>query len=235
MAQIILKPEEDLYVNYDLWRSGSKTVLFVTGLSGSGKSTITRYINTKYGGKEGKCVYVSLDIFFQIKYYRDSVKLQNPDNIALNQFLIDFAREYGYGDIDSDDPTWFLASSKMRTTPYSMMVKDVVQYVLTKRRDIRVILEGVQVFDVDDLYEIVEGFPIVIKAVPTFEAIKRALKRNYNAPLLPAVIKDFRANGGGTLSWYLRSRKRLDVLIDRINQSVDSSKIQKIKSYQFPM
>jgi ribosomal protein S18 acetylase RimI-like enzyme len=154
----------DIYHNIEDWESGKSNVLWVTGLSGSGKSTISKEISAKYNDVE----YVELDLIQAGK-----IKQWDDNDKRLNGLLKDFV-DYK-GGFDNIFPLYTEKARKGELNFGDMMDKscadqfnELFKYIITytkKNSNRRFVIEGVQIAmcTSDKMIDKISKYPVIIK------------------------------------------------------------------------
>lgn len=154
----------DIYHNIEDWESGKSNVLWVTGLSGSGKSTISKEISAKYNDVE----YVELDLIQAGK-----IKQWDDNDKRLNGLLKDFV-DYK-GGFDNIFPLYTEKARKGELNFGDMMDKscadqfnELFEYIITytkKNSNRRFVIEGVQIAmcTSNKMIEKISKYPVIIK------------------------------------------------------------------------
>lgn len=150
--------KNDLYINFDKFKSGEYNICLITGLSGSGKSTLGKEIAKKY-----KAEYVELDKFFIFNKKEDLQNLSKTfdkyfkDNEDIYDSILNMEKR--------DDPT----------TPL-LLLTNLINYCKTFKNK-KFILEGVQIYLFAD--ESIKNYPIIIKNTPALKSMFRMFKRDF--------------------------------------------------------
>jgi Acetyltransferases len=154
----------DIYHNIEDWESGKSNVLWVTGLSGSGKSTISKEISAKYNDVE----YVELDLIQAGK-----IRQWDDNDKRLNGLLKDFV-DYK-GGFDNIFPLYTEKARKGELNFGDMMDKscadqfnELFEYIITytkKNNNRRFVIEGVQIAmcTSNKMIEKISKYPVIIK------------------------------------------------------------------------
>lgn len=154
----------DIYHNIEDWESGKSNVLWVTGLSGSGKSTISKEISAKYNDVE----YVELDLIQAGK-----IRQWDDNDKRLNGLLKDFV-DYK-GGFDNIFPLYTEKARKGELNFGDMMDKscadqfnELFEYIITytkKNSNRRFVIEGVQIAmcTSNKMIDKISKYPVIIK------------------------------------------------------------------------
>ena len=158
---------KDIYHNLDLWENGSSNLMWVTGLSGSGKSTIAKEIANTDGAQ-----HIELDDL-------QRAKLRNWDSTGF-KILDDYiASKGGLTNIfsyvnDIEKPT-FRELVLSNEEGCANQFKDVLNYIISyakKHKDEKFVVEGVQIafYASDDIIAKISEYPVVIKMTGPLKA-----------------------------------------------------------------
>lgn len=154
----------DIYHNIEDWETGESNLLWVTGLSGSGKSTISKEISAKYNDVE----YVELDLIQAGK-----IRQWDDNDKRLNGLLKDFV-DYK-GGFDNIFPLYTEKARKGELNFGDMMDKscadqfnELFEYIITyakKNSNRRFVIEGVQIAmcTSNKMIEKISEYPVIIK------------------------------------------------------------------------
>lgn len=154
----------DIYHNVEDWESGKSNVLWVTGLSGSGKSTISKEISAKYNDVE----YVELDLIQAGK-----IRQWDDNDNRLNGLLKDFVNYKG--GFDNIFPLYTQKARKGELNFGDMMDKscadqfnELFEYIITytkKNSNRRFVIEGVQIAmcTSNKMINKISKYPVIIK------------------------------------------------------------------------
>ena len=158
---------KDIYHNLDLWENGSSNLMWVTGLSGSGKSTIAKEIANTDGAQ-----HIELDDL-------QRAKLRNWDSTGF-KILDDYiASKGGLTNIfpyvnDIEKPT-FRELVLNDEEGCANQFKDVLNYIISyadEHKDEKFVVEGVQIafYASDDIISKISEYPVVIKMTGPLKA-----------------------------------------------------------------
>ena len=158
---------KDIYHNLDLWENGSSNLMWVTGLSGSGKSTIAKEIANTDGAQ-----HIELDDL-------QRAKLRNWDSTGF-KILDDYiASKGGLTNIfpyvnDIEKPT-FRELVLSNEEGCANQFKDVLNYIISyakEHKDEKFVVEGVQIafYASDDIIAKISKYPVVIKMTGPLKA-----------------------------------------------------------------
>jgi ribosomal protein S18 acetylase RimI-like enzyme len=165
----------DIYHNIDLWETGEANLLWVTGLSGSGKSTIAKDIVNEY-----KVEHVELDNL-------QRAKMDNWDETG-SQLMDDYiASKGGLKNIFSyvnDLETVAWKDIVKNETECPKQFNDFFQYIINyanQHKNRRFVVEGVQIAmcSKDTMIKQMSKYPIIIKMNGPLKTEFRREVRNF--------------------------------------------------------
>ena len=145
--------KDDLYINFDKFKSGKSNICLITGLSGSGKSTLGKEISKKY-----KAEYVELDKFFLFKSLDELKYLSKTFNNFFKENMILF-------NTISDSPD------------IPLKILNALIGYCKKIKNKKFVLEGVQIYLFAD--KSIKKYPIIIKNTPALKSMFRMFKRDF--------------------------------------------------------
>lgn len=198
----ILFSNDDLYYNIDKFENGDSNVLLVTGLSGSGKSTIGKQLSNKY-----KAEYIELDLL----------------DIASN-----FVTEKNINAIKSGEPIMYEFLMKNKIIFDKLINKDVsddemldimekyIRYILLyakNHKNKKFVIDGIQIFDCDALSDTLVKYPIIIKGTSSITSFIRKVKRD------KWEIKDIIKNMPQNIKYIFNSEKKLNLFKNILKES----------------
>lgn len=198
----ILFSNDDLYYNIDKFENGDSNVLLVTGLSGSGKSTIGKQLSNKY-----KAEYIELDLL----------------DIASN-----FVTEKNINAIKSGEPIMYEFLMKNKIIFDKLINKDVsddemldimekyIRYILLyakNHKNKKFVIDGIQIFDCDALSDTLVNYPIIIKGTSSIASFIRKVKRD------KWEIKDIIKNMPQNIKYIFNSEKKLNLFKNILKES----------------
>lgn len=179
---------KDLEYNLDKWKPGNKNILFITGLSGSGKSTKAANL-----AKENNAINIEVDLFEHNHIVFDSNTNNDEGNLIVKEY---FEKKYsGPKKMKQGDPK----------LPH--MLYDFIKYCMnyaSKHKDRLFIIEGIQLADLEMADEI-KGYPVIIVNTSVINSMYRAAKREGIKDYFKSFksYDDFR----DWLKWYLSMEK----------------------------
>ena len=162
------KTQKDLYYNKDKFENGEINLCFVTGLSGSGKSTYSKNLAEKYNAE-----YVNLDIviYNKEKFTMDELKKESK---LIYSFFNTCGKKY-YFLANEKDPSFYNGDNYDRD-----LTNDFVDYAIKyakSNKNKKIILEGIWLYLFVDINKLLSNM-IVIKGTSALASSKRALKRD---------------------------------------------------------
>lgn len=202
-----LRTTEDIYYHYEEFTSGYRKVLFITGLSGGGKSTLSRKIAQDVNG-----IAFPLDFFYHMEYFEETAG--EPMKEPFFKLVLQFGIENGHVSTRADG-THYFDTSYMKYGVESIAF-EFIQWALKNERKLKqpVVIEGIQVSLFPQMHSLIYGNPLVIKNTSTFQSFVRAAKRDTNKPMLAAIFKRLGNDGLEYIGWYKEMTKMINVLID---------------------
>lgn len=148
--------ESDIYYNKDKFDSGETNLCFVTGLSGSGKSTMANGMKAEH--------YELDDVGFNWNFSDDNLKDYGD---LIYTFFKGIGKKYRVGYAEVDDSY---------VSIYSDFVNYSIQYAKT-HKNIKFVIEGVQLFQWINPKDLVD-YAVYIKGTSRLISTYRAAKRN---------------------------------------------------------
>lgn len=198
---------DDIY-DLNIFIHNYKNILFVTGLSGSGKSTTSRNFSKKYNA-----IYIELDVFFNWGI-DDSYIISNEyfnKNELFKKFIYKYLHDNGYIIKIQGE---FTISPKYRNMHYQERMKDVIDYC-KKHRNEKYVIEGVQLYQFTDFFDIVKDYPLIIKNTSLVKSYYRSTKRDNNNTFLRILLDPANV---GTKQWYLKNINLINNFSDKIKE-----------------
>lgn len=162
-----IKLEKDIEHNLNSWKNGSKNILLITGLSGSGKSTKAAKL-----AKEYNAVNFELDLFEHNNILFNSNLKHDEANLIMKDI---FEKTYG-GKKDFDN-----CSDDQFRKEFIKFFKKLLAYC-ESNKDKKFIMEGLQISKhiASTDVRIIENLPIIINGASLATSIVRRFKRDYN-------------------------------------------------------
>lgn len=148
--------ESDIYYNKDKFDSGETNLCFVTGLSGSGKSTMANGMKAEH--------YELDDVGFNWNFSDDNLKDYGD---LIYTFFKGIGKKYRVGYAEVDDSYMSI---------YSDFVNYSIQYAKA-HKNIKFVIEGVQLFQWINPKDLVD-YAVYIKGTSRLISTYRAAKRN---------------------------------------------------------
>lgn len=149
----------DVYHNIELWESGKSNLLWITGLSGSGKSTISKEIAEEYGAE-----YIELDNLQRAKMDN----WNTTDNEVLDSYIKSVGGLYNVFPYCNtlSTVTWKDIVSKENKCheEFSRFFEYLIQYA-KKHKDRKFVIEGVQIAynTTNAMIKKISEYPVIIK------------------------------------------------------------------------
>lgn len=149
----------DVYHNIELWESGKSNLLWITGLSGSGKSTISKEIAEEYGAE-----YIELDNLQRAKMDN----WDTTDNEVLDSYIKSVGGLYNVFPYCNTlyTVTWKDIVSKENKCheEFSRFFEYLIQYA-KKHKDRKFVVEGVQIAynTTNAMIKKISEYPVIIK------------------------------------------------------------------------
>lgn len=168
--QPIIFSDNDVYINYDKWKSGEYKTILVTSISGSGKSTIAKKLAKKFN-----TYYVEIDI---ISFGLLKPQRANWEYIKENdKYLYKFLKE------NNLQPTLMLNFTDSQDKRKIKILNRYIYWLCFERDDLdknRVIVAGSDV--ATSLIQIKElsQYPIIIKGTSIAKSAYRKIQRTLN-------------------------------------------------------
>ena len=205
LKESITFSNNDLYYNIDKFENGNSNVLLVTGLSGSGKSTMGKQLSNKY-----KAEYIELDLLdtasnFVIEKNINAIKSGEPimyEFLMKNKKIFDKIIDKNVTDNEMLD-----------------IMEKYIRYILfyaKKHKNKKFIIEGIQIFDCDALSDTLINYPIIIKGTSSITSFIRKAKRDKWK--MEDIIKNMPQN----IKYIFNSEKKLNLFKNILNKSANS-------------
>ncbi len=149
---------------YNIQKFGvDSNILLVTGLSGSGKSYLSKQLAQKYNA-----------IIFQPEWLKHT-KHVSPD---CEKFLTSFFDKHP-DIVELAKNKWNNAKSEDKNELFKKYINlFFVHFLQNMDPHKNYIVEGLQLFTLID-FDLVKNYPIIIKGTPSFRSLKNRLKRDY--------------------------------------------------------
>ena len=156
---------KDISYNMDKFDSGEINVCFITGFSGSGKTTFAKELQNQYSN----ATFISLDVVFNNKnrFTMDKLKYMN---ILYYKFFNSIGKKY-----------YLIFGERPDTNTYgNNLIRDFIYFILdyaSKNKNIRFIVEGMQIYYYMKPEEL-SNYAIYIVRTSVAKSIYRAAKRD---------------------------------------------------------
>ena len=165
----IVFSDDDVYINYNKWKSGECTSLLVTGLSGGGKSSLSKKLADKFNA-----YYVEIDVIsFKIGILKP--QRANWEYIQKNdKYLYKFLKENNF------PPTIMQQFKNYQDPKKSTIIDKYIYWLCFERDDLdtkRVVIEGGDVaISLTNIKEL-SNLPIIIKGTSLAKSLFRRMNR----------------------------------------------------------
>ena len=181
--------KDNLFINFDKFKDGKTNICFVTGLSGSGKSTEAEKLAKEYNAE-----WIELDIFEHCKEFSDGELKQ--------------AGQVFYDYLSNHKDIWNkLKNNELHGNDLNNEIAKFIKYCIRwclKHKEDKWIIEGVQVFSFIDPKEI-KSYPIVFIRASMLKSILQRWKRNGDGKI--KLWKELKNEFPQLLSWYIDNEK----------------------------
>lgn len=181
--------KDNLYINFDKFKDGKTNICFVTGLSGSGKSTEASKI-----AKENNAEWIELDIFEYCRNFTDE-QLKEAGQVF-----------YDY--LSSHKDIWDkLKNNKIHGNDLNAEISRFIKYCINwclKHKENKWVIEGVQIFSFIDPKEI-KNYPIVFIRASMVKSILQRWKRNGDGKI--KLWEELKNEFPQLLAWYIDNEK----------------------------
>ena len=198
ITEAVIFDKDDAYYNFDKFVNGQCNILFITGFSGGGKTTLTKEYSKKY-----KAEIIEIDNF---ECYMNRVK--KDDGSVYSEFLYktDFGKEYMERYMGLTDTSVNLIFQRDFTNE---MMKFLLDYC-GKRKNQKFIIEGMQVFRWEK-YQKIKDYALIIKGTSALTSAIRRIKRNKEEMSISHILELMR--------WYVKDDKMMNKLHKVFNES----------------
>lgn len=171
--QPIIFSDDDTYINYDKWKSGEYKTVLVTGLSGGGKSSLSKKLAEKFNA-----YYVEIDVIsFKIGILK--AHRANWEYIEKNdKYLYKFLKEKNL------PPTIMLQFKDYQDPKKSKIIDQYIYWLCFERDDLdknRVVIEGGDVAVALSNIKELSDLPIIIKGTSLAKSLLRRMQRTLNS------------------------------------------------------
>lgn len=188
-------------LNIDKFESGKSNILLVTGLSGSGKSTIAQKISSKFDAE-----WVELDVFEHCGGFNDTQLKE--------------AGEVFYDYLSTHKTLWEkLKNKKLDHEELRDEITKFVKYCISwckNKADKKWIIEGVQIYSCLKSSD-VKSYPLIIVGVSMKNSILQRFKRNGGGKIKWG--EELKNEFQNLLAWYFDEEKKLKSFSKDINES----------------
>lgn len=195
--------KNDLYWKFEDFESNKTNVLLITGLSGSGKSTLGNKLSKKYNAE-----YIELDALWDL---HDKFEYHKNKNTIFYKYL-------KYKKLLEK-----VKESEITDKFYDSIVVNFIDYCISNSRDNKIIIEGIQIYEV--YKDKARKYPLIIKGT---SVIKSFLQKSINREHWS--YKEFLKYSKQDLSWLIKSDKDLNDLKKSIMKPLNESNIQELSA-----
>ena len=163
-----LLSKKDSVYNLEKWKPGQNNILYVTGLSGGGKSTIAKEYSEKY-----HAYHIELDIceiaYQFLKHPNPFYEYQNEKDVLM---ILEFYNQHPFKDPE-----------KMNDEEYTSYQLELFNYMLKRMKEDRLhlyVVEGIQLLKLAHLryHDEILRAPLIIKNTSMLDAMIRRWKRD---------------------------------------------------------
>lgn len=190
--------KDNLYINFDKFKDGKTNICFVTGLSGSGKSTEAERLAKEYNAE-----WIELDIFEHCKSFTDD--------------QIKEAGQVFYDYLSSHKDIWNkLKNNELHGKDLNTEISKFINYCINwclRHKENKWIIEGVQIFSFIEPKEI-KNYPIVFIRASMVKSILQRWKRNGDGKI--HLWKELKNEFPQLLSWYIDNEKAFKQFQDTV-------------------
>lgn len=164
VMESFLFSKDNLYINFDKFESGKSNICLVTGISGSGKSTVAQKI-----ANGNHAEWIELDILEEVGGFTDGQLKQ--------------AGEVFYDYLSSKKDLWErLKSKSVRGDELKKESKAFLEYCISwcrKHSDSKWVIEGVQIYSYGNPDKL-KSLPIVFTNASVLKSLVRRLSRSHS-------------------------------------------------------
>lgn len=160
----VIFSKEDTEIDLDKWKPGKKNILFVTGLSGGGKSTVAKKLSA-----ENQAMYIELDKIEAAYEFIGKDSYNRADEDLINEYY----KKYGI----KKDP------KKMSNDEYNKYSNECFRFMyneMKKDKETLYVVEGIQVirYAKEEFSNEIFNSPMIIKNTSMLVSMIRRLKRD---------------------------------------------------------
>lgn len=230
--------KNDIFHNIDMWENGESNILFVTGLSGSGKSTISKELSNTYNTE-----YVELDNLLRAKMNNwDTTKCKMLDDYIKSVGGLDNIFPY-CNELNKQISWKDIVCEEDKCKKEFIRCFDFIMNYSKTHRNKKFIVEGIQIFYYADneTIKLLSNYPIILKMNGPLKTEYRREKRSikYGIDNDKSFIDIFTHVAGHVKNWikdkfYIDDYNSLKNFKKTIGESVmNESVLNEIK--QFPV
>lgn len=215
-----LKNSDDIYFNYDNFLNNKSNMLFITGLSGSGKSTLAKQLTREYDA-----IYIELDLFCPVvfEHILNNKQYRKPIDARYQQIILEYINTKLKKYIKLNSKKEYIFDYKPW---YSIECVHFIEYITKKlyMDKHRYIIDGFQIFEDPDMFDIIKAFPVIVKSTPALTSYIRMRKREGDT-LLGVLHSEVVKNKLDRIPQYNNMLKSVNLFIDKMDVSLSESYI----------
>lgn len=159
-------PNKDIYINFEDWgKSKTTAILWVTGFSGSGKSTISKKL------ADDKTILLSLDEIHHFLYKDKPNKLERYIYKNVPEYT-EIAKSITKGKTKEED----YIQPELETI-FIMVLLSIIIFSEENYKKYKIICEGFQIYNFVP-FSFINGQPLIIKGTSALKSFLRRIKRD---------------------------------------------------------
>lgn len=199
--------EKDLEYNLNKWKVGQKNVLFITGLSGSGKSTKASKLS-----KENNAINIEMDLFEYNQILFDPTVNHDEGNLIMKKY---FEKRFGGPNKFPVDENNIISDWENFGLEVCQFINHILQ-IANKNKNKLYVVEGIQIIEIGDkIFDEIEDYPVIVVGTSMIRSIIQAAKREGVLRYFKFdSLKDFKI----WLKWYLDSEKSKKIFSNKISR-----------------
>ena len=158
-----------IFLNYERWLNGESKILYITGLSGSGKGWQAKRI----ADNVDNCIIFELDKFENYLWYIDKNDKEHPAVARGDKVIFDYLKKNFDTSIDIFDNN---------VEKYKSMMKDFYLYLLdyvNKHPDHHYIMEGIHLYTDDAFNTISTKDSVIILRTSMVKSMRKVMDREH--------------------------------------------------------
>ena len=205
--------KDDIYLNFDLWKKNTPhNILWVTGISGSGKSTISKDLAKKYNAE-----YIELDMFTNLLVKGNDTWLAGIDSGKYTPH--DLIRKYY--ELNSNLPvigSWDV--DDIMSNEHDKLLVWLVDKI--KNTNKLYIIDGAQLFmnTSETCVKLIKDEPLIIKGTSALVSHIRRVKRDLsNKSDIKGYLHTLKKDIPLLFKYYFSNEKLLQDFIKNVNES----------------